>query len=110
MMTARFRATLLTLILASSLAETAFAASVVLAWDPSPDTDISTYLIQYGVTSGSYASVISAGNVTSFQVDGLVAGQSYYFIVEACDTAGIYSAPSNELLVVAPSSIAPPTI
>ncbi len=71
--------------------------SVGLAWDPSPDSDIATYRVYYGLSSGDRSSVIQVGNVTSATVPNLADGSTYFFVVTAVNTAALESEPSNEI-------------
>src|SRR6187551_2204718 len=71
--------------------------SVGLAWDPSPDNDIATYRVYYGLSSGDRSSVIQVGNVTSATVPNLADGSTYFFVVTAVNTAALESEPSNEI-------------
>ena len=65
--------------------------------DDSPLTDLAGYKIRYGTEPGVYAVTADAGNVTSYQVQNLERGKTYYFTVTAVNTTGNESAPSNEL-------------
>jgi hypothetical protein len=83
------------------------AASVTLAWDPNPEPDIAGYTICYGVQPGVYTNSINVGNQTSFVVPDLTAGQRYYFMVQAYNTAGLVSLPSQEVTDVPGGEIVP---
>lgn len=97
----------------------AFPASVVLNWDPSPDADLAGYKVYYqanssvlpfvgtGATEGS--APINAGNTTTFTVDGLNPGSSYYFAVTAYNTVGLESVYSN-IIKIANPTLSPPTM
>ena len=76
--------------------------SVGLAWDPSPDTDIATYRVYYGLSSGDRSSSIQVGNVTSATVPNLTDGSTYFFVVTAVNTAALESEPSNEISYTTP--------
>ncbi|MDA8098689.1 MAG: fibronectin type III domain-containing protein [Nitrospiraceae bacterium] len=58
--------------------------------DGSPLNNLSGYKVYYGTAQGVYASV-DVGNVSSYQVGGLVKGQTYYFTVTAYDANGYES-------------------
>src|SRR3954469_14252672 len=73
------------------------AKGVTLGWDPSTASGIAGYRLYYGVASGSYTTIIDAGNRTNLQVTGLSNGVSYYFAVTAYNTLLIESAFSSEL-------------
>lgn len=85
-------------------ASAAFATSVTLSWDPpttnvdgTPLTDLSGYKIYYGTSSGNYSQSSDAGNSTSYQVNNLSGGATYYFVVTAYNSTGIESSFSNEV-------------
>lgn len=73
------------------------AATVTLAWDPSPDTNVSSYNIYYGGASGDYTNEISSGDVTNSVVSGLDEGATYFFAATAVDSSGDESDFSNEI-------------
>lgn len=75
----------------------ASAASVRLAWDPSPDPTVVAYRIHYGVQSGVYRHSTSPLPNFSGQVSGLTEGATYYFVVTALNLVGVESRPSNEV-------------
>ena len=81
-----------------------FAGSATLTWDPpttnadgTPLTDLSGYKLYYGTASRSYAQNVSVGNVTSYTLNNLTDGVTYYFAVTAYDTANNESSYSNEV-------------
>ncbi len=72
--------------------------------DGTPCTDIAGYRIYYGTASGVYSSVINAGKVLSYQIDGLAGGTTYYVAVTAYDATGAESGYSNEAIHIAPAA------
>jgi hypothetical protein len=62
------------------------AESVTLAWDPSADTK--GYTVRWGTAPGSYPNTAAAGSSTSFAITGLVAGATYWTVVQAYNDAG----------------------
>lgn len=84
------------------------AASLALAWDPSPDAGVASYKVYYGGVSGVYSNSVSAGPATTATVSGLTAGTTYYFAVTAVDAAGLESGFSAE--IAAQASAAPAAI
>ncbi|HHY84619.1 MAG TPA: tandem-95 repeat protein [Verrucomicrobia bacterium] len=80
----------------------ASAASVTLAWDPSPDPSVVGYFVYYGDASRSYTTKIDVGNVTSVTVTGLVEGVAYYFAATAYNVLGIESDFSEEVVYTVP--------
>jgi cysteine-rich repeat protein len=70
------------------------AGTATLSWNAI--TDAKDYIIWYGNAPGSRLYGAKVGNVTSYTVRGLGAG-NYYFIVRAVDEAQNQSAESNEV-------------
>jgi Big-like domain-containing protein/HYR domain-containing protein/fibronectin type III domain protein len=106
--------TALLLLLFALARTTAFAASIVIAWDPSTNANTVGYRIHYGTASGQYGTTIAVGDLTLYRLDNLTAGQTYYLIVDAYTPDGATSGASNEL-VVTPSDVSstdttPPTV
>lgn len=86
------------------LAAEAFAAQATLAWDApttyadgTPISGLSGYKLYLGTASGSYSQNIDVGNQTTYTVNNLADGATYYFVVMAYDTAGNESGFSNEV-------------
>ena len=109
----------------AGLAISAHAAQIHLAWDPPtnangmPITTLAGYKLYYGLSSQTYPANVTVGNHTTFTLDGLEAGTTYYFAVTAYDQAGLESEYSEELRVTmsveapapapAPAPTPPPT-
>ena len=72
------------------------ATTATLAWNAVTDPSLSGYNVKVGMSSGLYSRTITVGNVTSYTVDGLTNGTTYYFTVTAYNPAG-ESGPSNEV-------------
>jgi predicted phage tail protein len=58
--------------------------------DGSTLTNLAGYKIYYGTSLGTFNSVITINNagITSFMIDNLPAGKTYYFVVTAIDSNG----------------------
>jgi hypothetical protein len=82
------------------------AASVSLAWDPSPSQNVDGYRLYYGPTPGAQTVFVAAGLNTSATVD--VAPGRHYFVARAFNAAG-ESAPSNEVEYVQAAPVTTPT-
>ena len=67
-----------------------------LSWSPVTDPTLGGYKVYVGTVSGTYSRSISVGNTTSYIVDSLTTGTTYFFSVTAYNSAG-ESAPSNEV-------------
>lgn len=84
------------------------AGSATITWNANTEPDLSGYKIYYGTSQRSgtdpkicglcgYASNVNVGNVTSYMVNNLTVGQTYYFSVSAYDTSNNESAFSAQV-------------
>jgi hypothetical protein len=80
------------------------AASVRLAWDPNPETDVAGYRVYYGPAPGNYPKVLDVGSATAAEVTELVAGVPYYLSVTAYNSFGLESGFSEPLPFRAPQA------
>ncbi|MEN9535049.1 MAG: hypothetical protein RIR37_322 [Verrucomicrobiota bacterium] len=80
-----------------------------LAWNPNPETDVSSYRLSYGTTSGQYDRVVDVGRGTRATVSDLEQGKTYYFAVTAVNYAGMASDSSVELIYNGAPTVAPVT-
>ncbi|GKS58197.1 hypothetical protein YTPLAS18_17240 [Nitrospira sp.] len=71
-------------------------ASVTLTWNANNESDLQGYRVYYGTSSGNYTTNVDVGNVTSYTVNGLTTGFTYYFAIRAMDTSGNLSGYSNQ--------------
>jgi len=69
--------------------------TVSLAWDPSPDPEVTGYMLSWGTRSGHYTSSVDVGTQTSWTLNGLSRHQRYYFIVQAYDVERTLSEPTT---------------
>ena len=99
----RVRAIVLLVLLLGS-ASALHADTVTATWDANSESDIAGYLLAYGTVSGQHPNGIPVGNVTTWQL-ALAAGQTYYFVVQAYNTAGLYSLPSAEAFINIPNTV-----
>ena len=86
---------LATAALVALMSSSAFAAGVTLAWDPNDESDVAGYIIKYGDEPKAYRYQVDAGRATSVKLDGLMAGRTYYFAVQAYSNDGSKSALSR---------------
>ena len=84
--------------------------TITATWNANPETNIAGYKLSYGSSSGSYTSTMDVGNVTNAVVQ-IVVGQTYYFAVQAYNTAGRLSPFSTEVPfpLATPPPVPPPT-
>lgn len=73
--------------------------AVTLAWDPSVDTNVTSYVLYWGTNSGSYTMSTNVGTNLVFSLSNSnLAGFRWYFVVTARDDIyGLESDPSNEV-------------
>ena len=76
--------------------------SLTLSWNPSPDTNVVSYNLYYGTSSGVYSYKLCVGDVTSTTVTDLHEGYTYFFVVTAVNCVGLESQPSNEFRYLVP--------
>lgn len=85
------------------------AASVTLAWDPNPETDIAKYYVGYRTSAAGTETVVDVGKVTTWTFTSAAAGSTYFFRVFAENTSGVRSAPSNEVSTTISTTPPPPS-
>lgn len=70
-----------------------YADTVTLAWDASEGA--TGYTVRWGTALGSYPSSADAGNNTTFAINGLTAGGTYWAVVQAYNSTSVsdYSTP-----------------
>ena len=88
------------------------ASALTLAWDPNTEPDLAGYRVYYGTASGVYVDSVNAGNTTTYRLDGLLDGVTYYIAVTAYDTSGNESDFSKEVsgIGTSPSCCTKPTL
>ncbi len=72
------------------------ATTATLTWNPVTDPTLDGYKVYVGTASGLYTRTITVGNLTSYTIDSLATGTTYFFTVTAYNSAG-ESSPSNEV-------------
>ena len=75
--------------------------SIKLGWDASTDPDVAGYKVYYGTSPGKYGPGVAVGNVTTYDLTGLIKGQKYYLAITAYDKAGKESRFSTEIIGIA---------
>src|SRR5262245_34574827 len=75
------------------------STSVTLDWNPNTEPDLEGYKIYVATASGAYSGAFGTApaTATSFVVNGLQPGVTYFFVVTAFDTSGNESARSAEI-------------
>ena len=86
-----------------------FAETITVSWNANTESDLSGYKIYYGTSSGSYDDEVDVGNTTSFSINNLVVGTTYYFVVTAYDFSGNESGFSKEIAFTS-QNLSRPTI
>ncbi len=85
------------LVLFALLTASVYAGSVTVTWDRNTEPDVTGYTVLYGTQSGVYTFSQAAGSATTWTVDNLTAGRTYYFAVQAVNAAGMTSPLSQEV-------------
>ena len=93
----------------------AWSAQIKLAWDANTASDLKSYKVYYGTVSKSYTGTVDIGDITTYTLTGLTAGQTYFIVVTAYDTSyneSVYSIEVSGVAieVVTPGPTVPPTI
>jgi hypothetical protein len=76
-----------------------------VAWDTSPDTNVTGYVVYYGTNSGSYDFRVDVGTNTMTIPPNLSPWVTYYFVVTAYNSAAVESAPSDEISFTMPATL-----
>ena len=65
------------------------AGQVTLAWNSNSEIELGGYNLYYGQSSRNYTASVDVGNYTTYSLDGLEGGKTYYFAVTAYDQSRI---------------------
>lgn len=84
-----------------------FAGSAVISWQANTEPDLQEYRVYTGTASRTYGTPTPVGKATSYTVDNLEEGVTYYFAVTAVDTSGNESGFSQEVYKTIPDTHAP---
>jgi hypothetical protein len=90
------------------LASPAMAGTATVKWGASTDEDLAGYRVHYGTSSRNYQPAIPVGNVTSFSMNDLEEGTTYYFAVTSMDTSDNesgYSVEVSKTIPVTPQAV-----
>jgi len=105
-----FIITWLTLFIVIVLSPFDSASQIKLAWDPETDPSVIGYELYYGTDSRNYGIPINVGNVTTYTLNGLTQGVTYYIAVTAYDTANNESDYSNEVSGMITETVSTPNV
>ncbi|MBI2837360.1 MAG: hypothetical protein HYX75_03545 [Acidobacteria bacterium] len=72
---------------------------VLVSWPANADSDANGYLVHYGTSPGIYDKVVDAANRTSYRIDNLEYGVTYYFAARCYDRKTNLSGLSPEASV-----------
>ena len=90
-----------------AVASSVSAAQATLQWDPSSDLSVTGYVISYGTSPSTYSQEVNVGRLTSWTLSSLDNLQTYYFAVQAYNSAGLRSPYSAEVIRAANAPILP---
>jgi hypothetical protein len=96
-----------TVIFSSSIVAAQYRYSTTLVWDPV--SGASGYRVHIGTTSKSYTTHYDAHATTSYRINGLTPGVTYYYAATAYNASGQESAFSNEVSYILGLNTAPIT-
>ena len=68
-----------------------------LTWNAVASANLAGYKVYIGTASGRYGTPLDVGNVTSYVVNNLAVGTTYYFVVTSYSSSGSESPNSNEV-------------
>jgi hypothetical protein len=101
----KYRTLFLTIALLFSFPSYLLAGSAILHWQAVSAPDLAGYRIYYGTSSRSYGPYIPVGKgVTTYTLNGLVDGNTYYFALTAVDSSGNESGYSAEVSKTIPDT------
>ena len=79
------------------------SSPITLAWDESPDPNVTGYALYYGWMTVGISDRLDVGPVRSVTLTNLYAGSNYFFYLVAYDMIGLESIPSNVLFYSPPA-------
>jgi hypothetical protein len=82
----------------------AWAAELILAWDPNNQEDVKGYKLYIGQTSKEYTTTIDVGKNTKYAISGLTEGKIYYFTLKTYGSSGQESGFSAEVMHSVPTT------
>lgn len=71
------------------------AETITLAWDASPDAEVTGYRLYFGPASATYTNTVDIG--AKLTTDVTLTPGTFYFVVTAYTAQGLESDPSNEI-------------
>src|SRR5438132_12291180 len=88
-------------ILGFGIREASAVQSILLAWDPSPSSDVVRYKLYYGNVAANLTNqivfAVDLGEATGFHLENLKVDETYFAYVTAFNRSGLESKPSNLL-------------
>jgi hypothetical protein len=86
-----------TIIVCFMFAAPAGAANLELAWNANTEPDLAGYRVHYGTAPRNYGDSVDVGDTTTYRLNGLLEGITYYLAVTAYDANDNESSFSNEV-------------
>jgi hypothetical protein len=91
-------------LLAAVLLPVASAAEpLVIEWEPSPDSSVTSYIVSFADVKTSAVESFSVDDATAAEITGLQPGSTYFICVTAAEDSGAESEPSNVVFVTVPA-------
>ena len=82
-------------------------ASVKLAWNPNPESDVTGYRLLLGTSASSLGETRSLGKVTTTEVSGLAYSTTYFAALQAVNSSGLVSPVSTQISFTTPAAPSP---
>ncbi len=73
-----------------------FAASLQVSWNANSEADLAGYKLYYGTQANTYGQPVDVGNATTYTINSVQSGSTYYVAVSAYDTTRNESTKSTE--------------
>ncbi|MBI3968308.1 MAG: Ig-like domain-containing protein [Chloroflexi bacterium] len=78
--------------------------SIRLRWRPSPSPDVAGYTIYVGTQSGQYDRIFDAGLTTSYRIEDVTPGATYYVVMRSYDRSGQFGPTTTEASLTLPAA------
>lgn len=82
--------------------------SLEVTWESSPSA--SSYILQYGLSPGSYSNTVSTKAISPATISGLNAGTTYYILISAVNSSGVIIKSAAVSLSATTKSSAPTNV
>ena len=77
-------------------------ATVAFTWRANAEADLAGYKLYVGTVPGVYSGSVDVGRATTYRLNDLLRGMTYYFSLTAYNSSGLESAPTPALTATIP--------